>query len=112
EDDLEPAAAFAAQGLQEQAEDLALRDLVGDAEQLGADLIELALPSRPLLLVANHVAAIEETERQLERGEARRQEAGEHGGEIRAQGELLAVAVDEAVELAAARRGEERLVGL
>ena len=80
----------------------ARRPLAGQAQQLGAELVELPLPPRPLLLVADDVAAVEEAQRQIERRERGASSAGQHRREVGAQGEQLAVAVDEAVELAAA----------
>ena len=81
------------------------------AEQLATDLVLLDLAARAALGAAHDVAAIEQPQRQLERREMRRQQPGEERREVRAQGEELAVAIGEAVELGARRRREERFVG-
>ena len=100
------------QHAQEEVEHLLVGVGAGRAEQLRAHLVVLAQPSRPLLLVAHAVAAVEEPQRQRQRRHPRRQHARQHRREVAAQGEQLAVAIDEAVELVARLAREQRLVGL
>ena len=82
---------------------LALRPLAGLSQQLGAELVEFPRPACPLLLVADHVAAVEEAQGERQRGETGSEQTRQHGGEIGPQGEQIAVAIDEAVELPRAK---------
>ncbi len=100
------------QHAQEEVEHLLVGVVAGRAEQLRSHLVVLAQPSRPLLLVAHAVAAVEEPQRQRQRRDPRRQHARQHRREVAAQGEQLAVAIDEAVELVARFARQQRLVGL
>ncbi len=97
---------------QEEVEDLALRRLPLHPQQLAAQLVQLARAAWALRLVAHDVAAIEEAQGEGERREARGQEASQHRGEVGAQGQQLAVPVDEAVGLAPAGGDGQGSVGL
>ena len=69
------------------------------------------LAARATRGASHDVATVEQSQRQLEGREVRRQQPREERREVRAQGQQLAVAIRETVELAARSSLQERLVG-
>ncbi len=102
---VEPAALGEVEQGEEVAQGLELALLARQAENLRAQLVELAQPPGPLFLVAQDVAAVEEAQGEGKGGEAGSEEPRQHRREVGPQSEQLAVAVDEAVKLGA-RGGE------
>ncbi len=82
-----------------QGDHLDIAERIGDAQQFDPDLMELAQPTLLRALVAEHRAAIEDTQRQPRREAVRDEGADDAGGVLRAQRQPVAAPVREGVHL-------------
>ena len=87
------------QDLRAKGDHLNVADRIGDAEQLDADLVKLALPAFLRTLIAEHWAVIEEFQRQQVAHLAGDKRAGDGGGAFRAQGDRVAALILERIHL-------------